>query len=439
MTGCGIRMELRAGVYAASTEDGSVSLINDGRWGERIGVLSEGERTVLRLLSAGPRDPAELSAAAGPGSDLVARLESGGWLTVHYGLDGAPLVTVRPLGPHRRPRPAAAPATPRLSRFAVLHSAGGAMVLESPLCRAVIEVHDAEVLALLHQLGADGAATKVRLPDAAIDELTIVLAWYGFLDTSGEPELTTEQWSAHELWFHSRSRAGYHDEPFGATGWAAGRFEPPPVRRPPWPGDPVALPVPDRSLGVELGTALATRRSLRGAAADPLTLAQLGEFLHWSARVQSSTGELSTRPSPSGGALHSLEIYPVVSAVAGLAPGMYHYDPFAHRLSPVPATDFATGQLINRATAAANGSRPQVLFVIAARFGRVMSKYQSMGYALILKDLGALVQTMYLVATALSLAPCALGAGDIDLFAQATGLDRLAESSVGEFVLSTRA
>jgi hypothetical protein len=62
-----------------------------------------------------------------------------------------------------------------------------------------------------------------------------------------------------------------------------------------------------------------------------------------------------------------------------------------------------------------------------------MWKYQGMAYALILKDLGALLQTMYLVATAMNLAPCALGSGDTDLFAEATGLNPLEEASVGEF------
>jgi SagB-type dehydrogenase family enzyme len=87
-------------------------------------------------------------------------------------------------------------------------------------------------------------------------------------------------------------------------------------------------------------------------------------------------------------------------------------------LELVPARHFPVRQLVDRAAAAAGDNRPpQVLLVIAARFGRTMWKYQSMAYALILKDLGALMQTMYLVATAMGLAPCALGAGDLELFA----------------------
>jgi oxazoline/thiazoline dehydrogenase len=43
---------------------------------------------------------------------------------------------------------------------------------------------------------------------------------------------------------------------------------------------------------------------------------------------------------------------------------------------------------------------------------------------------------MYLVATAMNLAPCGLGGGDSDLFAAAAGLDYYVETSVGEFMLS---
>ena len=62
-----------------------------------------------------------------------------------------------------------------------------------------------------------------------------------------------------------------------------------------------------------------------------------------------------------------------------------------------------------------------------------------MTYALVLKDVGVMMQTMYLVATDMGLAPCALGGGNADLFAAATGLDYLEEGSVGEFALGTPA
>jgi SagB-type dehydrogenase family enzyme len=84
-------------------------------------------------------------------------------------------------------------------------------------------------------------------------------------------------------------------------------------------------------------------------------------------------------------------------------------------------------------------SKPQVLIVLAARFQRMQWKYQSMVYAAILKHVGVLYQQMYLAATAMGLAPCALGGGHSDLFAEAAGLNYYEETSVGEFILGTRA
>ena len=81
---------------------------------------------------------------------------------------------------------------------------------------------------------------------------------------------------------------------------------------------------------------------------------------------------------------------------------------------------------------------PQVLIVFAARFPCVSWSYQSVAYALIAKEVGALQQTMYLVATAMDLAPCAIGAGNSDLFARIAGTDYYAETSVGEFILGSK-
>jgi SagB-type dehydrogenase family enzyme len=86
-----------------------------------------------------------------------------------------------------------------------------------------------------------------------------------------------------------------------------------------------------------------------------------------------------------------------------------------------------------------NGSdSAQVVIVVSARFDRVMTKYGTGGYALILKDVGVLMATMYLVATAMELAPCALGGGDGELFARMIGSSFDEETSVGEFMLGRR-
>jgi SagB-type dehydrogenase family enzyme len=54
---------------------------------------------------------------------------------------------------------------------------------------------------------------------------------------------------------------------------------------------------------------------------------------------------------------------------------------------------------------------------------------------LILKDVGALLQTFYLMATDMGLGGCAIGVENIDLFAKMTGLEFHVEGPVGQFAL----
>ena len=62
-------------------------------------------------------------------------------------------------------------------------------------------------------------------------------------------------------------------------------------------------------------------------------------------------------------------------------------------------------------------------------------KYSSIAYSLILKDVGVLTQTLYLMATDLDLGGCAIGLTNIDLFAKMTGLEFHVEGPVGQFAL----
>jgi SagB-type dehydrogenase family enzyme len=78
---------------------------------------------------------------------------------------------------------------------------------------------------------------------------------------------------------------------------------------------------------------------------------------------------------------------------------------------------------------------PQVLITIAARFNRVAWKYSAIAYSLILKDVGVLLQTLYLTATDMGLGGCAIGTSNVDLFARMTGQPFHVEGPVGQFAL----
>ena len=91
----------------------------------------------------------------------------------------------------------------------------------------------------------------------------------------------------------------------------------------------VALPEPRREGKLSVEQALARRRSVREYASGPLPLAAVSQLL-WAA--QGVTDPEGLRTAPSAGALYPLEVYLVAGAVAGLAPGIYRYDPQRHRL-----------------------------------------------------------------------------------------------------------
>ena len=142
------------------------------------------------------------------------------------------------------------------------------------------------------------------------------------------------------------------------------------------------------------------------------------------------------RPYPSGGASYELELYLAVDKCEGLARGFYHYDAGAHALMPIEVRAQALDAILREAALAMDSpAAPQILITIAARFGRVAWKYSSLAYALSLKDTGVLMQTFYMMATAMGLGACAIGTANIDLFSKMTGLEFHIEGPVGQFAI----
>jgi SagB-type dehydrogenase family enzyme len=119
-----------------------------------------------------------------------------------------------------------------------------------------------------------------------------------------------------------------------------------------------------------------------------------------------------------------------------LARGFYHYDASAHVLVPIGVpTNELKALLAGAAYAMGAPAAPQILITITARFGRISWKYSSIAYSLILKDVGVLTQTFYLMATDMGLGGCAIGIANIDLFAKMTGIEFHVEGPVGQFAI----
>src|SRR5208282_6363902 len=111
-------------------------------------------------------------------------------------------------------------------------------------------------------------------------------------------------------------------------------------------------------------------------------------------------------------------------------------DAGAHLLAPIGVAANELEALLTGAKYAMGApAAPQILVTIAARFGRISWKYSSIAYSLILKDVGVLMQTLYLMATDMELGGCAIGFTNIDLFAKMTGIDFHVEGPVGQFAI----
>lgn len=337
-----------------------------------------------------------------------------------------------------------------LSRFAYLHCMDGTMVLESPLSQSKVILLNWRGSALIDQLARSQTIQELiaDIPDLteklAIQFVALLLVTHMLDRETAQSPLIF--WEFHDLLFHSRSRYGRHDRVLGGVYPFKDAIAPLPAIKSPMGKDAIALYTPDieeLQKTDSLTRTMERRRSVREYDEEnPITVQQFGELLYRCARVkevfETEWGELSRRPYPGGGAIYELELYPVVRHCEGLEPGLYHYHPLNHSLCPLSPSTAETEALIIDAWFA-NGQqvKPQVLLVITARFGRLFWKYRGMGYALILKHVGVMYQSLYLAATHMNLAPTALGSGNSDRFAAATGIDDYEETSVGEFMLGS--
>jgi SagB-type dehydrogenase family enzyme len=463
-------------------ETGSVVRIQH-RWGEtNLGEIGPGVRRALRELARGPVAlPRLIERAIGP--DIQAE----GWppeeeaATLLWALGRLePVVTRQLIWQERRlllvvPLSASAKrvyATDlppqeevRLSRLVILRSIDGHLALECPLAGHRVFLLDPRLAAVVAQATEPISVDECSktLPDIPVDVVRLALGLLteaGMLQTDegkgpaidGRQDSRLRLWEEHDLLFHWRSRRGLHDYPTGATLRFGTRPPERARRRHLASRATVLLPRPDLSVvsrrDLSLTAVLESRRSVRVHGPTPITLAQLGDFLFRVAGPRPArpgplgspahTPSGSRHPYPSAGAAYELDLYIVVGRCDGLTEGAYFYDSIRHQLYGLDAPRKLVREMLREgAVAAGVESLPNIVISMVSQFDRLASRYESIAYALTLKNVGVLMQTMYLVATAMGIAPCALGTGDSDLAIRAFGLHGIIDCPVGEFLLGS--
>jgi SagB-type dehydrogenase family enzyme len=455
------------GEIAASFDGLSINL---GKFSIETGKCAQALRVGIPLRSF-----------ASPGRDLekeihclVRRLAERGLIEYRLGRwqNGDAQVVIEPQRPDYWPQAAQLRGTDVLvlSRFAYMRRRASDLVLESPTASAVFKIRDPEIAGALTILFSPQTINRLRrergFPGNALIALLLDCELLIKIDAAKGTDLRFAEgdtdlvlWDFHDLLFHARSSEGRHANPVGGFYAHVGALPPLPAMRAQWPGNKIdlcAVSSPNTKTISAAAELFCERHSTREFDDQkPITLAELSKFLDGTAHVKSQwsspidfgdrigTGPLigyTVRPYPSGGSNYGLELYLAVNKCEGVQQGFYHYDAGEHALVSIDVRKPEFETLLNAAAFAMGASSiPQVLIIITARFGRSSWKYSSIAYALILKDVGVLTQTLYLMATAMELGGCAIGTANIDLFAKLTGIDFHIEGPVGQFAVGRAA
>lgn len=180
------------------------------------------------------------------------------------------------------------------------------------------------------------------------------------------------------------------------------------------------------------------RRTCREAAKTPITLAQLANCLFAglgiTREVETETGRLPLKNTPSGGARNPFEAYVFARNVGGLDPGIYHYSAKQHSLRRLVVGTAEISRLLGDQDWAE--AMPCVIFLVAY-LERTMWKYSdSNAYRVVLIEAGHIGQNIMLAATEAGLSACPTAALAHSAIKEILGLTRLTHAPLYALTLS---
>ena len=255
-------------------------------------------------------------------------------------------------------------------------------------------------------------------------------------------DILLPQGNQDEIWelFHENSKVTRFSKPFLDEEIRARTAELHEVL--PFEGYPIVeLPDSLSLLKLSLRDAITKRVSCRKMAPSSLPLMDVATLLHYAYGVTRNKTESdalrSFRVVPSGGGLYPLEMFFNSSHIAGVEPGLYHYNSLRHYLRLLRGGDttplIADGTVYPDLVLGAS----LVLFITAV-FERSVFKYGDRGYRFILLEAGHVAQNINLVATALGLGCVNIGGyfdRDVDEF---IGLDGVTHSTIYMIAIGKR-
>ena len=359
----------------------------------------------------------------------------------------------------------------KLSKFASIQPCLDGFDITSPLTLTRLRLQDHRLYPLIQKLVAPCTLETIRplLPedlrsqDQDIASLFLSSGVAGVCNSEQNAEIDQEAikagWNKQDLSFHNHTRRHIIDCYQEESSPREIKRTSPPARTQRIVISTVSLPKPSfDDQASNFYQVIQKRQTIRSYNSKPITAKALGSLLWYSMHTREEilcdpalprSYEGLLRPVASAGGLHSIELYLCIKQCLGIGPGFYHYDSFNHCLGKMSDLNESCQNMLEMAVnttckapqaASISPSRdqqPDVLIVMATRYERNASLHSETGlaYALILKDAGAIYQQLYLVATALGLAPCGLSFGSSELFEKVSRIPSKIECSVGEFMI----
>ncbi len=309
----------------------------------------------------------------------------------------------RPMLPVSRPPEGS---TASLSPLTCFCRDGTGWLLLGAVSRAAIAV-DSEVLQrLIEEL-------SIPTPIAGLSPVALLLLDQGLLRLK-EVQTRFDTWSFHDALFHAASVHG-----FGTSGGYGARRD---AARPNRPADllqPVASGlVADTDTWPELRVSfvdvLARRQTCRTFAVRTIPLETIEVLLRLALRQRTrggATADGAFHGYPSGGARGEITTFVVTTGKDHNAVARYDDEhDVLRRVETAPGAARRMNDLLC-GVCGIETPRPSVALLFAADYEQMSDKYEAIAYATILRNVGAIYQTVSLCAEALGIGNCCVGGG----------------------------
>ena len=191
----------------------------------------------------------------------------------------------------------------------------------------------------------------------------------------------------------------------------------------------IKLPDPEFDKEIRFWEVIQGRRSTRKFSNKPITKFELSLLLFGMAGLTRILPQFAFRTVPSAGGLFPMEVYPIINNVDKLEQGVYHYNIPNHSLELLREGDIRN-EIMKACLDQKMAYNSAVSFVWTAIIERSKWKYLQRCYRYIYLDAGHVGQNFYLIAEAMGLGACTIGAIYDDEINELLGIDGKNETTL---------